>query len=429
MSAKPFSKHGGRFSRWKADAVLVAVACWVCPAAAQTIAPVASPSGKVAQPAAPEAGKPAASDGSVVQAGCSSCGNGLGAPGFVTGECGVGCVPGRTCVADGCEPDSVCGRLVHGLYECVCCPDPCYEPRWVPLADAAFFVDAARPQTQMRFRYDAGFDLKTPDRAEYFWAREKTNPNQLEPTQPGSRHGTGKGPSFISKRVEYEDLSLYVEGAAGNFGAFVETPYRELGPDTAAISPKNPALNKSGFGDLTVGTKSLLLDCELVQVGFQFKTFIPVADFGSGLGTGHVSLEPAILFSLRVTPCSYVQGELAYWIPIGGDDLYQGNIFHMHYSLNHVLWQPRHDVQLIGTLEMNEWSVLGGNYTNPDFLITVNGKTGPVPISATTGIFSIGPGLRLFFCDKVDLGVGTAFALTGARWAGELIRTEFRWRF
>jgi hypothetical protein len=42
---------------------------------------------------------------------------------------------------------------------------------------------------------------------------------------------------------------------------------------------------------------------------------------------------------------------------------------------------------------------------------------------------SVGPGLRLYICDKIDFGVGTAFALTGDHWEEELIRGEFRWRF
>jgi hypothetical protein len=42
---------------------------------------------------------------------------------------------------------------------------------------------------------------------------------------------------------------------------------------------------------------------------------------------------------------------------------------------------------------------------------------------------SAGPGVRLFICDKIDLGVGTAFAFTTDHWAKELIRAEFRWRF
>ena len=39
--------------------------------------------------------------------------------------------------------DSACGRFLNDVYNCICCPDPCYEPHWTALADSAFFVDAA----------------------------------------------------------------------------------------------------------------------------------------------------------------------------------------------------------------------------------------------------------------------------------------------
>jgi hypothetical protein len=35
----------------------------------------------------------------------------------------------------------------------------------------------------------------------------------------------------------------------------------------------------------------------------------------------------------------------------------------------------------------------------------------------------------LVICDRVDFGAGTAFAVTGDRWAEELVRVEFRWRY
>ena len=49
---------------------------------------------------------------------------------------------------------------------------------------------------------------------------------------------------------------------------------------------------------------------------FAFNTFVPTANFNKGLGTGHVSLEPAVLLAVKVTPSTYVQSELAYRFPI-----------------------------------------------------------------------------------------------------------------
>src|SRR6266849_2460978 len=236
---------------------------------------------------------PAGSD--ILQTGCSTCGSGhLGGPVSDMGcaSCGGNCVPGHEPCAC-CTADSFVGRFFCGLHDCICCPDPCYEPHWVAAADAAFFVDAARPVTQMRLRWDNQFNIPNPDRAEFIMARE--NVNQLEPSGPCTRHGVGKGPNCIASRIDVEDLSLYNEVASGNFSAFVEVPYREVDPTTAPISAalgRDPCCNHSGFADMNVGTKSLLLDCELAQVAFQFKTFIPVGNFTTGLGTGHVSLEP-----------------------------------------------------------------------------------------------------------------------------------------
>jgi hypothetical protein len=409
MRGKPFPGIH-RVIRAGAPAVAaLALLCCHTPAPAQTEGPPA------------ELPRP---DPAVVQAGCSTCGSGLlGAPSGHGGcaSCGDGCYPGRNNDYCCCDCEGWFGRVFCSLYECVCCPDPCYEPRWLPVADSAFFLDAARPVTQMRLRWDSAFDVKHPDRAEYFWPRQRTDPSQLG-------GGIGKGPTGIARTVDYQELSLYTEAAAGAFGLSVEVPYRHLEPEPSGL-PAGTVKGASGFADMNIATKAMLIDCELLQLTFQFKTFIPTGNFTRGLGTGHVSLEPSLLFNIKLTPDWYVQGQLAYWIPLGGDPGYQGNIFHSHLSLNHILARPIPGLVFVGVLEFNEWSVLGGQYTASDFLVISGGRPTPVAVDAESTVFSMGPGIRMFCCDKVDIGVGTAFAFTGARWAEEIIRAEFRWRF
>src|SRR5581483_8981127 len=201
-------------------------------------------------------------DPNVVQAGCATCGGGLlGAAAGDSLGCGCGgggCIPGRDrryCC--GCDADGPCGRVFCSLYECICCPDPCYESRWLAIADSAFFVDAARPVTQMRLRWDSDFDWKQPDRAEFFWAREHVG-----------KASPGKGPGGVATRVDNEELSLYTEAAAGAFGLAVEVPYRELDVDSLAAAPVGGV---SGFADMNVATKAVLLDCQLLMMTFQFK--------------------------------------------------------------------------------------------------------------------------------------------------------------
>src|SRR5919204_455707 len=67
-----------------------------------------------------------------------------------------------------------------------------------------------------------------------------------------------------------------------------------------------------------------------------------------------------------------------------------------------------------GPAEINEWSVLDGAYTVTDFA-GVDPNTGalaPLSASAHATMASIGPGIRAFICDKIDLGVGFAFPIS-----------------
>jgi len=369
-------------------------------------------------------------DPNVVPAGCATCGGGggtiEGGSGGCSG-CGSGCVPGRDASACCCgiAADTACGRFLSDVYSCICCPDPCYVPHWTALADAAFFVDAVRPITQMDFRYDHAWSFENPDRAEYLMARERLNPTQVG---PAGNMGMGKGLPVLATKVDYDQLNLYTEGATGKIGAFVEMNYLSLDPTVSPLSPgaNGASSHASGFGDMTVGTKTMLLDCELMQFGFEFKTFMPTGAFTKGLGTGHVSLEPSLLWAVRLCPDCYLQAQMSYWIPLGGDPLYEGNIYHNHVSANFLLWRPCPGLQLIATAEVNQWLVLGGDYTSPNFV--VNGT--PVAISSRdAAMLSAGPGLRLVVCDKIDIGAGSAFALTGSRFADQMLRVEFRWRF
>src|SRR5262249_18842724 len=148
--------------------------------------------------------------GIVQTSGCNGCGCGSGlgtlcGPGELgSGGCGSWCFPRpHFCLPRRRRPPTV-RRVLRR-------PDPGYDPCWLPVADTAFFLDAARPVTQMRLRYGHDFGFKNPDRAEFFQARARTNPNQLEPGGPCALHGFGKGPGCIASEVDFEELTLYME--------------------------------------------------------------------------------------------------------------------------------------------------------------------------------------------------------------------------
>jgi hypothetical protein len=324
------------------------------------------------------------------------------------------CKPGKKdickCIGGGCS-DSFLGRFGSGFIECLCCPDPCYEGSWNYVANAAFFQDTVRPQTYTRLRWDSGRDVFQPERAEYFWAK------------PGALGG--RGPQNVERRVDYDELTLYQETAAGAFAFFVETTYR-------GVEPANNAAH-SNFGDINLGTKTLMVDCELMQCAFQFRTYIPTGNSRNGLGTGHTSLEPSFLSTIKLMQDTYLQSQVAYWIPVGGDRDFQGATWRYGSSLNRE-WFRRGAFQLISTAEVTAWTFTDGAIVNRDLIaagVAANtGNAGRLTQRGSSESYvNGGGGLRLVFCDKYDLGFGASFSMTGDHFADQLYRTEFRVKY
>jgi hypothetical protein len=322
--------------------------------------------------------------GTPLTGGCSSCG----------GRGGGRCIPGRKCNRG--EADSFLGRCFGNFYECVCCPDPCYEPRYIAAQNNAFFQDTPRPVSHMRIRFDHGEAFSFPDRAEYFFAKIGAN----GPANPG--------------QIRYRELSMYNEAATEKFGLFVEMPYRSW------YSEDNDAIHEAGFGDINLGTKTALIDCDLLLLTFQFRTFLPTALSGKGLGTGHTTLEPSLLLAIHLCCDTYLQSQFAYAIPVGGNGDFQGDIWHYHLALNRVLCRPIPDWEVVASGEFNSYLPIGGSKTD---------AAGIVSAAHDDTIYTLGASLRLNICDKTDVGFGTSFAVSNQHWADELYRFEFRWRF
>jgi hypothetical protein len=334
-------------------------------------------------------------------AGCSSCGGsggsgGVGCTDCMNGPVGCGeggCYPGR----DGCCPITGRGpitRLYAAFQNAICCPDPCYVPHWKCGANAALFVDHARPATMTRIRWDSGQNLTDPDRAGYFWQRIN-----------------GGGPGVNPARLDYHELRFYQETAVDKFSFFFDLGFR-------SVTPEAPAGGGSGgFGDVILGTKSLLLDSELIQFTFQFATTLPAGAGRRGLGIGQVALDPSLLLAVKLRETTFWQSQLGYWFGVGGT---AGSVLHYHNAINQVLWQSENNM-LVGTFEGVGWSFNTGTFT------PVGSRV--VQSANNTTYFTLGPGLRWCICNKLDIGFGMQFAVTERHFAEQLYRTEIRFRF
>lgn len=318
--------------------------------------------------------------------GCLTCG-------------GENCVPGqKPCYPPANECNTVVGGFLSNLYQEMCCPDPCYQPKWDPAAYASFFADYARPRTVTRLRYDNLEDMTRPDRNQ-FWI------NQVKPVPTKSR---------IFARLQ--EVYLYQEVASERGSLFVEVPYRQINPSWEPT--------QAGFGDINFGIKSLWYDREMLQITFQMRTFMPSGNFTNNLGTGQFALDPSILTSLKLSPTTYFQGQFGNWIPLGGPGVNHtlaGGVFYWLMSLNQVLWYTTPDSPLIATLEMDGWSFENGGYT----AITRNG-TDLIEKGGGVSYFNIGPGLRQSICNQIDFGGAITFATNTAHWAQPWFRFEIR---
>jgi hypothetical protein len=331
--------------------------------------------------------------------GCLTCG-------------GQNCVPGqKPCNLPANACNTVCGAFLTNLYQEICCPDPCYEPKWDPAAYASFFADYARPRTVTRIRYDNLEDMTRPDRNQFFL-------NNVNPLSSHRNNRTPIGNLFARLQQVY----LYQEAAGERGSFFVEIPYRQINQSWAPT--------QAGFADINFGIKSLLFDSEMLQLTFQLRTFMPSGNFMNNLGTGQFSLDPSILTSLKLGPETFFQGQFGNWVPLGGpggNSSIAGGVFYWLMSLNQVLWYTTPDSPLIATLEMDGWSFENGGYTpsiKPNKVLH-----SPIPDGGGVSYFNIGPGLRQSICNRLDFGGAITWATNDVHWAQPWFRFEVRFLF
>lgn len=302
------------------------------------------------------------------------------------------------------------GQFSANLYQCLCCPDPCYQPSWVPAANASFFADYARPRTVTRFRYDNLIDMQVPDRNQYWMKNLPIN------TKKPFIYNGFKYRSNPSANMQ--QIYLYQEAAGEKGSFFIEYAYRQINP---LFSP-----TQAGFGDLNFGIKSLLFDCEMLQLSFQMRTYAPTGNFSNALGTGHFSLDPSLLASIKLGPETYFQAQFGNWIPIAGTQPLAGGIFYWLMSFNQVIWNVTPNSPLIATLEMDGYSFEDGGFTRP---IVTPGVKAVRSSGGGVSYFNLGPGLRWSICNKMDLGGALTFSTTDMHWADPWFRFEMRFLF
>jgi hypothetical protein len=266
------------------------------------------------------------------------------------------------------------------------------------VADGAVgYIDTAIPGDIFRFRFDGALDDRRPTRAEFIYP------------QGGPR---GPGLPLPEPRVDFQELSAYLEAAASDrLSGFLNLPVRFLEPE---VNPRH-----AGFSDLDAGFKFAFFrdDCQVAT--FQFRTYVPTGNSHLGLGTHHVSLEPALLYFDRLTDQLALESELRVWVPVGGTD-FAGSIVRYGVGLHYDVYRTEECI-VAPVIEFVGWTLLDGKETvvPPSGVPFVHGAGGETILNAKFGV-------RAGFCDRADLYVGYGRPLTGDRWYENVVRAEFR---
>jgi hypothetical protein len=259
------------------------------------------------------------------------------------------------------------------------------------------YIDPAIPGDILRFRFDAAYNDRVPTRAEFFYPK-----------------GAPLGPGLPEPepRVDYQELSAYLEMAVSDrLSGFLNLPVRFLNPEINA--------DHTGFSDLDAGFKFAFLSREDAVATFQFRTYAPTGDASHGLGTNHVSLEPAFLLFHRLTDRLAWESELRLWVPVGGTD-FAGDIVRYGVGAHYDVFRSA-NLTLAPVAEVVGWTLLNGKES-----IVLPSGTPFVEDAGGQTIVNAKLGLRVKFGDRMDLYGGYGHPLTGDRWYENILRLEFR---
>jgi hypothetical protein len=259
------------------------------------------------------------------------------------------------------------------------------------------YIDSAIPGDVFRFRFDAAYDDRRPTRAEFFYPK-------------GGPAGPGLQEPETS--VDFQELSAYLEMAASDsLSAFVDLLVRFINPQVNA--------DHAGFADLDAGFKFAFIRSEDWVSTFQFRTYAPTGDSHQGLGTNHVTLEPAFLSYNRLTDRLGLESELRLWTPVGGTD-FAGEIVRYGIGLHYDLFRTSH-CTFIPVAEFVGWTLLDGKETvvSPSGTASIHEAGGETIVNAKLG-------LSIKLGESADVYAGYGTPLTGDRWYDNTFRVQFR---
>jgi len=279
---------------------------------------------------------------------------------------------------------------------------------------ASLYVDSAIPRSEFRVRYDSMWDNNRPDRGEFFYPKCGC---LRFPSAGANFDPSARGPILPETNItNTQEVRSYLEYAFSNrLSTFVEVPIRIINPE------QND--NTSGLGDIDAGFKYAFVYNENTVLTFQFRTYTPTGDGDKGLGTEHVSLEPALLLYQRLGERANFEAELRDWIATGGSD-FAGNVIRYGVSFSYLALDSCR-YRVLPVAEVVGWTFLSGKESIPGNVI--RDASGDTIVNAKVGMrLGFGNLSQPGFLSGTELGISYGRALTGEFLYKDIVRAELR---
>jgi Putative MetA-pathway of phenol degradation len=291
------------------------------------------------------------------------------------------------------------------------------------------YIDDAIVGSQIRIRFDAGFNNDTPDLAEFFYAKcgcyrglATAAPAAFDPNAPGPPPGSA---IVIPRTLNFQQLYLTAEYApVSRFSVFITAPFRWLQADGIAAGAPGSFPNQGGFSDLRAGFKAAMLASPSHYLTFQFQTYMPTGEASKGLGTHHWSIEPSVLYYQRLSKRASFESMIGEWHPTGGSagvptassDKFAGDVFFYGLGPSYNLYSSDR-VRFTPVLELVGWHILNGF------------ETGAPSDASGINIVNLKIGARTSWGEHHSLYAGFGHKLTTADWYQDIVRVEYRYAF
>jgi len=266
---------------------------------------------------------------------------------------------------------------------------------------APYILDTVMPTNQYGIRFDAAYHWRAPDLGELLVA------------QPQSAGGTGL--PVADKRLNYQDFDFVSEFGNSTVSAKTIIPLRLIdGTDNG---------DTAGLGDVEMDTKLVMLNGEYIKfaqfTGMHFNS----GDSMKGLGTGHISIEPGMLASLKCSDETYLHAEMKFLFPIAANAEQKSNLLTWGLGLSHVLYDYD-SFAVIPSVEAVFYTVYNGGFIEP----------GPVPVFVGNNWVTVPTlhyGVRMMTDRVRDLGLiefgfSGGFSFGANVWYEDIFRVEVR---